>query len=301
MKLGNLKRLVLTGNSIRSLNGLRKLFCLQFLDLKDNSLAQVADVWPVGRLPCLDTLILTGNPVEAIVEYRTRVLEAFGMRAGEVHLDNERASQKELDTVSVRLAIRKAKDEKEAMVERTRMQIGEKLKFLSADESFGDECTIAYNIINLRQLPLDIIGVMHLQSRLFGLFLAFILIQYSASVPAKKHDQKTIMSTRSFSCTVCQIMMTVLNSEPHATLEQATKDASGQCTKLGTLIASCMSIVEALAVSSVLVTSVKSQDGGPINCLFCELFALVVEENMHLPLVRFTCLLNSLEIEHLHK
>lgn len=71
-----------------------------------------------------------------------------------MYLDGDKASQKELDTVGVRLAIRKAKEEKEAQVEKTRLQIGEKLKycccsdmlrnwsdcrFLSGDESFADE------------------------------------------------------------------------------------------------------------------------------------------------------------------
>ena len=70
-------------------------------------------MWSVGGLPCLSELRLSGNPLESAVDYRSRVLESFGERAGEVALDGEKGSQRELDTVNVRLAIRKAKEDRE--------------------------------------------------------------------------------------------------------------------------------------------------------------------------------------------
>jgi hypothetical protein len=64
--------------------GLRKLYSLHQLDVRDNAIAHIGDVWPIGQLPCLEQLMLSGNPIESIVEYRTRVLESFGERAKEV-------------------------------------------------------------------------------------------------------------------------------------------------------------------------------------------------------------------------
>uniref|UniRef100_A0A914RB69 Uncharacterized protein n=1 Tax=Parascaris equorum TaxID=6256 RepID=A0A914RB69_PAREQ len=87
IKLGNMKRLRLAGNCIRSLKGchfsLSKLYSLEFLDLSDNSISTPEDVAAVGGLPCLEHIILRGNPVRQVVEYRTKVLESFGERAAE--------------------------------------------------------------------------------------------------------------------------------------------------------------------------------------------------------------------------
>ncbi len=60
------------------------MYSLEFLDVKDNAIMQAPDVFAIGNLPCLERLELKGNPIESSVEYRTRVLEAFGDRAGEV-------------------------------------------------------------------------------------------------------------------------------------------------------------------------------------------------------------------------
>lgn len=104
-------------------SGLSKLYSLQYLDLRDNCIAQASDVRPLGRLPCLETLRLTGNPLETRVEYRTRVLEAFSDRLSELRLDDDFANQRELDTVGVRVAIRKAKEDRERQLRRTSEQI----------------------------------------------------------------------------------------------------------------------------------------------------------------------------------
>lgn len=52
--------------------------------MTNNSVASPESVQPVGALPCLDHLILRGNPIRQVIEYRTKVLEYFGERAVEV-------------------------------------------------------------------------------------------------------------------------------------------------------------------------------------------------------------------------
>lgn len=64
--------------------GLHKLYSLEFLDLTDNILTSPDEIRAVGTLPCLDHLILRGNPIRQVIEYRVKVLEHFGERAVEV-------------------------------------------------------------------------------------------------------------------------------------------------------------------------------------------------------------------------
>nr|KAG5711325.1 hypothetical protein BaRGS_006022 [Batillaria attramentaria] len=111
-KLGNVKTLLLAGNLIESLHGFSKLFSLETLDISSNKIAKLEDVRPVCLLPCVEKLQLTGNPVTLTVDYRTKVLEMFGDRVDEVSLDNQKATQKEKDTVAVRQALQKARDAK---------------------------------------------------------------------------------------------------------------------------------------------------------------------------------------------
>ncbi|XP_046581092.1 uncharacterized protein LOC124288585 [Haliotis rubra] len=112
-KLGNLKTLKLAGNKLGSLQGFSKLFSLEILDVSNNEIGQVSDVKPIGGLPCLENLLLTGNPVTIVLDYRTKVLEVFGDRVNEVVLDNQKPNQKELDTVAVLQALQKARDNKD--------------------------------------------------------------------------------------------------------------------------------------------------------------------------------------------
>jgi len=133
-KLGNLKRLNLSGNSVRSLRGLRKLYSLEVLNVRDNSIIHIEQVWPIGDLPCLVQLQMDGNPVQQVVEYRTRVLEAFGSRAHEIILDDSKADRRELDTVGVRQAMHKAKREKEEQLRIRNKQINDRLQLLSGDD-----------------------------------------------------------------------------------------------------------------------------------------------------------------------
>ncbi|XP_046335182.2 uncharacterized protein LOC124117384 isoform X3 [Haliotis rufescens] len=112
-KLGNLKTLKLAGNKLGSLQGFSKLFSLEILDVSNNEIGQVSDIKPIGGLPCLENLLLTGNPVTIVLDYRTKVLEVFGDRVNEVVLDKQKPSQKELDTVAVLQALQKARDNKD--------------------------------------------------------------------------------------------------------------------------------------------------------------------------------------------
>ncbi|PSN50056.1 Nischarin [Blattella germanica] len=109
-KLGNIRFIDLSQNSITSLKGFSKLYSLESLDLASNQVSELSEIKHISSLPCLENLILTGNPVAIVVDYRVRALEQFGNRASEICLDNEKPSQKELDTVAVLQAIRIVKE-----------------------------------------------------------------------------------------------------------------------------------------------------------------------------------------------
>ncbi|XP_069680393.1 nischarin-like [Periplaneta americana] len=109
-KLGNIRYIDLSLNSITSLQGFSKLYSLEGLDLTSNQISDLLEIKHVSNLPCLENLTLTGNPVAIVVDYRVRALEQFGHRAAEICLDNEKPSQKELDTVAVLQAIRIVKE-----------------------------------------------------------------------------------------------------------------------------------------------------------------------------------------------
>jgi len=110
MKLGNIRYIDLSLNSISSLQGFSKLYSLEGLDLTANQVSDLSEIKHLSSLPCLENLILTGNPVAIVVDYRVRALELFGTKAAEICLDNEKPSQKELDTVAVLQAIRIVKE-----------------------------------------------------------------------------------------------------------------------------------------------------------------------------------------------
>ncbi|KAK7065898.1 hypothetical protein SK128_027668 [Halocaridina rubra] len=109
-RLGNVVELNLSQNNLQSLQGLGKLYSLSVLNVSMNNIFEISEVGHISRLPCLETLIITGNPVATIVDYRTKVLELFAQRASEICLDNERPTQRELDTVAVLQAIRASRE-----------------------------------------------------------------------------------------------------------------------------------------------------------------------------------------------
>lgn len=111
-KLGKISSIDLSLNGIKTLKGFEKLYSLESLDVSSNQITDIDEMKHIGLLPCLENVRLTGNPVAVIVDYRVKVLEYFGRRAAEIYLDNEKATQKEIDTASVLQALRIVKEGK---------------------------------------------------------------------------------------------------------------------------------------------------------------------------------------------
>lgn len=109
-KFGNIKGLNLSQNRLASLDGLSRLYSVVWLNLASNHIAEVPRIEAISQLPCLEELILTGNPVATTIDYRIKVLELFGKRAFEICLDNERTTQKEMDKVAVLQALKSARE-----------------------------------------------------------------------------------------------------------------------------------------------------------------------------------------------
>uniref|UniRef100_A0AC35U5V7 PX domain-containing protein n=1 Tax=Rhabditophanes sp. KR3021 TaxID=114890 RepID=A0AC35U5V7_9BILA len=112
LKLGNVKNLNLSGNDITNLNGLGKLFSLQSLNLSENLLGNIESIMALQNLPVLENLILKGNKIQKIVDYRAKVLHIFGQRFVEVTLDNVKSDSAEIDTITIRLALNKLNEER---------------------------------------------------------------------------------------------------------------------------------------------------------------------------------------------
>lgn len=100
-KLGNVLVLDLSQNGITSLSGFSKLYSLESLNLSCNKISDIIEISHIGSLPCLENVILTGNVLATIVDYRAKVFEWFGNRAKDICLDNEKPSQSELDKAAV--------------------------------------------------------------------------------------------------------------------------------------------------------------------------------------------------------
>ncbi|VDO19921.1 unnamed protein product [Heligmosomoides polygyrus] len=120
-----------------SFNDLKAVDESVHLDLRNNAIETVESVYPLGALPCLEVLHLKGNPIRKVVEYRTRMLEAFGERSCEVKLDGKAPDDREKDTVRLRLALRRAREEKEEKERKRREKIEEKIRYISGDVCGG--------------------------------------------------------------------------------------------------------------------------------------------------------------------
>jgi len=110
--LGQITHINLSHNIIKSLVNFKKLYSLQDLNVSDNQISKLDDVFHVCSLPCLETLDLRNNKVTKVVDYRLKLLEKFGQRSREVCLDTETATQQELDKVSVLMALRVTREKK---------------------------------------------------------------------------------------------------------------------------------------------------------------------------------------------
>lgn len=118
---GSLMHLNLSQNSLRSLMGFRKLFTLVKLDVSCNAIESIDEVDYVAGLPCLEELILTGNPIAGTVDYRARVLARFDDRINDIYLDNEKGSAQEMDTALALAALRQSETALSALLKQTQI------------------------------------------------------------------------------------------------------------------------------------------------------------------------------------
>lgn len=119
LKVNHIVYIDLSQNSITSLKGFSNLMTLEGLDLGSNIITDILEIKYIKHLPKIDYIVLTGNPVATIVDYRIKVLEYFDRRAATICLDNEKPSQKELDTIAVLLALKIVKEGKAPVFSRT--------------------------------------------------------------------------------------------------------------------------------------------------------------------------------------
>eukprot|EP01039_Chlorochromonas_danica_P008175 gene8177-9018_t len=75
--LGKVKWLNLSHNEIESLDGLDKVYSLEHFDISSNFVGDITEVHHLGRLPCLEQLILQKNPIAELPHYRLRVFGIF--------------------------------------------------------------------------------------------------------------------------------------------------------------------------------------------------------------------------------
>jgi hypothetical protein len=77
--LGNINTLVLTGNLLKNVSGLEKLYSLETLYLDHNEFGDLADIAGLGKLPDLMALFVNDNPFIEMypVKYRVNVLDLF--------------------------------------------------------------------------------------------------------------------------------------------------------------------------------------------------------------------------------
>ncbi|XP_060878291.1 nischarin-like [Metopolophium dirhodum] len=111
-KLGNVICLNLSSNKISNLEAFSKLFSLEMLDLGSNLVEDIDQLEHLSGLQNMNYLVLSGNPVSTVVDYRIKVLGILKKRTSDFCLDNERPTQKELDTVAIMHAIKVAKEGK---------------------------------------------------------------------------------------------------------------------------------------------------------------------------------------------
>lgn len=73
LRLGNIVYLDLSQNLISSMKGFSGLFTLEGLDLGSNIVSEINELQYIQALEKLNYLVLTGNPVATVVDYRVKV------------------------------------------------------------------------------------------------------------------------------------------------------------------------------------------------------------------------------------
>lgn len=73
LRLGNIVYLDLSQNMISSMKGFSGLFTLEGLDLGSNIVSEINELQYIQALEKLNYLVLTGNPVATVVDYRIKV------------------------------------------------------------------------------------------------------------------------------------------------------------------------------------------------------------------------------------
>lgn len=80
VKLGQVARIDLSHNKVKTLSGFSKLYSLRHLNVSANRIKDLDSVYHVSGLPCLESLNLQGNKATTVVDYRLKVFESFGKR-----------------------------------------------------------------------------------------------------------------------------------------------------------------------------------------------------------------------------
>ena len=83
-RIGNIRSLDLSFNELVTTDGLSRLYSLITLNLSSNKLDSIKNIESLGGLPCLENLWLKNNPLARIVDYRIRVFSVFHNRAKDV-------------------------------------------------------------------------------------------------------------------------------------------------------------------------------------------------------------------------
>ncbi len=75
--LGSVTRINVSHNEIESLDGIDKIYSLERFNAAHNVLDDFSEVQHLCRLPCLESLVLSDNPLADHVEYRLKVFHEF--------------------------------------------------------------------------------------------------------------------------------------------------------------------------------------------------------------------------------
>src|SRR5690606_1357457 len=68
--MGNVKRLQLRANGLKSTEGLERLFSLESLDLTENSINNYEEMYRLKNLPLLTEIWFRRNPISLMHDYR---------------------------------------------------------------------------------------------------------------------------------------------------------------------------------------------------------------------------------------